>query len=44
MKRKEVLCAVTVFRETWKLLAKAKDLEEARERFKKLVVELILGE
>ena len=38
------LCALTVFRETWKVLANAKDLEEAREKFKKLILNLILGE
>ena len=43
-RRNEELCAVIVFRETWKLLAKTKDLEEAREKFKELVIDLILGE
>jgi len=38
------LCAVTVFRRTWALLNSCKSLDEAKERFKKLVVELVLEE
>jgi len=43
-KQKEELCAITVFRETWKLLNKVKSLDEAKEKFKQLVAKLILGE
>jgi len=43
-KQKEELCAVTVFRETWKLLNKVETLDEAKEKFKALVAQLILGE
>jgi len=44
MPKEEELCAITVFRQVWKILQKAKDLEEAKKLFKEKMVELILGE
>jgi len=40
----EELCALRVFRETWKLLNSVEDLNEAKEKFKTLVINLIFGE
>ena len=42
--KNEELCAVTVFRRAWALLNESKSLEEAKEKFKQLVLELILQE
>jgi len=39
---KEELCAMTVFRATWKMLGESRDLEDAKEKFKMLVLELVL--
>ena len=44
MPKEEELCAITIFREVWKILHKAKDLEEAKKLFKEKMVELIIGE
>jgi len=39
---KDELCALKVIRETWRLLKQAETIEEARSRFKELVLKLIL--
>jgi len=41
---KEELCALKVFREIWKMLEDASTLEEARKRFKELLLRLVLEE
>jgi len=43
-KANEEICALTVFRRVWKLLQSSSTIEEAKKKFKELVVELILGE
>lgn len=43
-KEKKDLCVLDVFKATWKMLQKSKDLEDAKARFKKLVLKLILDE
>jgi len=43
MPREEELCALKVFRETWRMLNRAESIEDAKARFKELIVELILG-
>jgi len=40
---KEEICAVTVMRKTWKILNESKNLEEAKTKFKDLVLNIILG-
>jgi hypothetical protein len=42
--KNEELCAITVFRKTWALLNESRNLEEAKEKFRKLVLELVLHE
>jgi len=42
-KQEEELCALKVFRETWRMLNRAESIEEAKTKFKELVVKLILG-
>jgi len=44
MPRQEELCALKVFRETWRMLNRAETIEEAKAKFKELIVELILSE
>ena len=44
MPRKEEVCTIKIFRETWKILKTSKNLEEAMEKYKSLVVSLILEE
>jgi hypothetical protein len=45
MKQKtESLCAIDVFKATWKMLNKSENLEEAKENFKLLMVDMILNE
>jgi len=41
--KEEELCALNVFRETWRILSESKNLDEAKAKFKELIVELILG-
>jgi len=43
MSKQEELCALKVFRETWRMLNRAETIEEAKARFKELIVNLILG-
>jgi len=43
-RKSEELCAITVFRKTWSLLNSCKSLDEAKEKFKQLLVELVLEE
>ena len=42
-RHREEICAVTVMRKTWKILNESKNLEEAKTKFKELVLNLILG-
>jgi hypothetical protein len=42
MKDETELCAIKLFRETWKTLNESKDLEEAKQKYKQLVLNLIL--
>jgi len=39
---KKEICAITVFKKTWDMLNHAKSLDDAKEQFKKLLIELIL--
>jgi hypothetical protein len=39
----EEVCAVKVIRKTWKMLNQCKNLEEAKEKFKQLIIDLILS-
>ena len=43
-KGKEEICTVKAFREMWKILKESENLEEAKEKFKKLVLKIILEE
>lgn len=44
MQKNDELCAITIFREIWKTLNSAKDLNEAKKLFKEKMIKLILGD
>ena len=41
---REDLCALTVIREIWQMLKQSKSIEDAKKKFRELVLKLILEE
>lgn len=43
MPKKEELCVLKVFREVWKVLEAAEDLEDAKAKFQAKILDLVLN-